>query len=307
MPNTFSVTSVVDHTTDVGYHNWVAEHINALVTQIGLTQTADTGQTANGGTVRPGVGTAGGYIILRFNDTAQATSPVFMKIEYGTGGTTSIPQIWISCGRGSDGAGNLTTVTFARSSVTNNVQPTSIITSYVSKFCWNPTLGAFSFIWKVSATGTTNQTLGGLVLARSNDGSGVVTTDAVFILVNTYNAVAGSASSAGSLQCYSYLTSALLTIPTPASWGMWPLGILTTVVGGNIAVVPIFALSPSLYVPVVLCIGLLTETPILNTTLPFALMGATTRTYLSAGSIFGSSVFGVNGALATHTLLVLFE
>jgi hypothetical protein len=40
----------------------------------------------------------------------QATSPFFLKIEYGTGSTVTNPQLWLTLGTKTDGAGNLASV-----------------------------------------------------------------------------------------------------------------------------------------------------------------------------------------------------
>jgi hypothetical protein len=75
-----------------------------------LTQTADTGQIdLVSGTFSPVVNTVGGYEIFYLNDALHATKPVYIKIEYGWGqADTANPQLWLTIGSGSNGAGTLT-------------------------------------------------------------------------------------------------------------------------------------------------------------------------------------------------------
>jgi hypothetical protein len=100
----------------------------------GLIQTADTGQTANGSFAAVGaINTAAGYQIWRFNDALQATRPVFIKFEIGSGGNNSAcPGTWITVGTGSDGAGNITGILLGRTPVRTNFNAPGTYASYFS-------------------------------------------------------------------------------------------------------------------------------------------------------------------------------
>lgn len=303
MANTFSVTSVLDHTTDAAYHAWVAEVISALVTSIGLTQTADTGQTTNGGTTRPGVNTAGGYIILRFNDTAQSTSPVFIKLEFGTGGTTTSPQMWITVGQGSNGSGTLTGTLIPRSQVGQGSPATSNVTSYVSRYVWNPTYGFLTMVFKTLGGGTSSVASAGFTLMRSTSNTGAVTTDAVALITN----FSGSSSSACPMQIYSYLTAALVSLPSTQNWGFWPFSLTTTTVGGQIQLAPIYMAYPTLNFHTCIALGLVGETPVGNTT-SLAMIGSTALTFLSVGSPYGgASTYGSNLSPVNVGVFILWQ
>jgi hypothetical protein len=94
-----------------------SQAVHAALIAVGLVQTADTGQANLATITSPGSpNSAGGYEIFRFNDTLQATAPVFIKVEYGGGNQAgnSNPAIWITVGTGTNGAGTITGVTFAR-------------------------------------------------------------------------------------------------------------------------------------------------------------------------------------------------
>lgn len=82
--------------------------IAANLAACGLTQTADTGQIDPTTVARPAVATPAGYQMWRFNDALQATRPVFVKVEYGVGGATDRPALWVTVGTGTNGAGTLT-------------------------------------------------------------------------------------------------------------------------------------------------------------------------------------------------------
>lgn len=99
---------------------WVTALHNALAA-VGLVQTADTGQInlASPGT-SGAYSTSLGYEIWRFNDTLQATAPVFIRVEYGNGiqgggGSGFIPTAtWMTVGTGTNGAGTLTGIVSTR-------------------------------------------------------------------------------------------------------------------------------------------------------------------------------------------------
>lgn len=87
--------------------------LSTLLAAMGLVQTADTGQINWTTVTRPGVqNTAAGYEIWRFNDTLQATAPVYLKLEWGigpgNGGYLQAMSMWVTIGTGSNGTGSLT-------------------------------------------------------------------------------------------------------------------------------------------------------------------------------------------------------
>lgn len=100
--------------------------ISACLVASGLTVTADTGQV-NWTTVTwsNATNTKMGYEVYRFNDTLQATSPIYFRIDYGTGGSSSNPSTWLTVGTGSDGAGNITGTAAGMASTSNNFQTTA--------------------------------------------------------------------------------------------------------------------------------------------------------------------------------------
>jgi hypothetical protein len=80
--------------------------LSASLAQVGLVQTADTGQINWTTVLRPAINTYAGYEIWRFSD-----SSLFMKWEYGTGGNATNIAIRVQVGTGSNGSGTLTGAT----------------------------------------------------------------------------------------------------------------------------------------------------------------------------------------------------
>jgi hypothetical protein len=132
------------HASDAGFQQWATELLDALTNgafassgtiYTNLSQTADTGQLASATlatAVRPAVNTALGYICLAFNDTQASTAPVAIKIEVGTGSTTTSGGVWVTIGNGFDGAGGVINATLARTQY--NLAPASTTTNY-STYC----------------------------------------------------------------------------------------------------------------------------------------------------------------------------
>ena len=89
---------------DATFRTW-GSGIAAQFAAVGLVQTADTGQINWTTVARPGVGSYGGYEIWRFNDSFQATAPVFIKLEYGVGTAADRPALRITVCTSTNGAG----------------------------------------------------------------------------------------------------------------------------------------------------------------------------------------------------------
>jgi hypothetical protein len=96
----------------------VTDMMNAIFaawTGAGLVQTSDTGQFNPAAyPAWPGSTSTymAGYWIFRFNDAAQSTDPIFMKVEVGRSGTpASGVNFRITVGQGSNGSGTITGTT----------------------------------------------------------------------------------------------------------------------------------------------------------------------------------------------------
>jgi hypothetical protein len=91
------------------FRAWAQGIHDGLASFADLTQTADTGQINIATANRPAANGVAGYEVWRFNDAMQATMPVFFKLEYGIDNSPTLPQLIITIGKGSNGAGTITT------------------------------------------------------------------------------------------------------------------------------------------------------------------------------------------------------
>jgi len=95
------------NTTDADFRQW-GSAISAAMAAIGLTQASDTGQINWATVTHPAINTLGGYEIWRFNDSAQSTRPIYIRIEYRTGSVIDRPANSWTVGTGTNGAGTIT-------------------------------------------------------------------------------------------------------------------------------------------------------------------------------------------------------
>lgn len=109
MATKFDATITMQNTTDAFFRQWCQFVFDTIVTTGGWVQTADTGQMNFATVTHPlALNTIMGYIIIRMADTLQATAPVYLKMEFGSGSAANTPQITITFGTGSNGTGTLT-------------------------------------------------------------------------------------------------------------------------------------------------------------------------------------------------------
>jgi hypothetical protein len=100
LPGTFTV--------DADFRSW-GSGLSAQFAAIGLVKTSDTGQIDWTTVLKPsGSNIKMGYEIWRFNDALQATKPVFIRIDFGSGLSTNYPGLWVTVGTATNGAGTLT-------------------------------------------------------------------------------------------------------------------------------------------------------------------------------------------------------
>jgi hypothetical protein len=133
---TNTYTTTWDHSTTAGFRAW-GSALSAAIQACGCALTADTGQI-NWATVNvpAGANTAAGYEIYAFTDTLQATSPIYIKLEYGTGplGAANYPMLWVTVGTATNGAGTLTGTTTVRQNLLCNYNASGGISSAVTPY-----------------------------------------------------------------------------------------------------------------------------------------------------------------------------
>lgn len=103
--------------TNAEFRAW-GSAISAAIANCGLVKLPDAnvGAQINWSTVsRPTANqTSQGYEIWRYDDSMQATTPVYFKLEYGSGSTAQTPAMWVTWGSGANGSGNVTGNTTTR-------------------------------------------------------------------------------------------------------------------------------------------------------------------------------------------------
>lgn len=89
----------------------------------GWVQAGDSGQADPATLVRNETqNTSVGFRIYRMGDSLNGTAPIFMKLEWGTGGSANTFTNWITVGKGSNGSGTITGTLFSRVQIaTGNV------------------------------------------------------------------------------------------------------------------------------------------------------------------------------------------
>jgi hypothetical protein len=109
-------------TSDAEFRAW-GKAMSDAMTALGIPKTSDTGQIDWSSVTYPTSGsTVKGYEIRQFNDALQATVPILIKIEWGSGSGATTPVWWITIGTATDGAGNLTGLTTVRKAMTGVAQ-----------------------------------------------------------------------------------------------------------------------------------------------------------------------------------------
>lgn len=166
----------IDHTSNAGFQAWASELFTQLTTVnvSQFTQTADTGQLATPVVAaRPGTSTMAGYWIFKWDDGT--STPLYFKIEVGTGSGASTPAIAYTVGTSTNGSGTLGGAVTTRTTLTVNQASSSAVTNFTSYLCI--ATGGFGLIWKATGSSTTAAGMGFMAVARSIDDSGIVNND----------------------------------------------------------------------------------------------------------------------------------
>lgn len=172
MATKFSSTLLPSNAADANFRAWVTFIHELFTVTGGWVQTADTGQ-ANPATITTGgittANTKFGYTIYRMNDALQATTPVFIRVDFGNGTTASVPGMWFTIGQSTDGSGNITNVRTVPSSsavpTSGGVTTTGTHTSYGSANVNRISAGLFNI-------STSSIRILGFTIERTHDANG---------------------------------------------------------------------------------------------------------------------------------------
>jgi hypothetical protein len=174
-----------DASTDANFRAW-GSWISTELAAMGWVQTADTGQINWTTVTHPTVAnTVQGYEVWRMADTLQATAPVFLKIEYGSGNLAAVPGLWATVGTASNGAGTLTGATTTRTQFGNGINSTAAsLPCYISGDTSRVHLAMFA-----NGTAVLGNTIHGQMMSieRSHDTTGADTNTAATIVLCACN------------------------------------------------------------------------------------------------------------------------
>lgn len=178
---TANFSSTPSNASDTAFRAWALALHNAIASL--LTYVAQTGEIDFTTVLTPSAANQKrGFRIYRFNDSLQATHPVFIRIDYGSGTAAADPSLWIQIGQAVDGSGNLSVPITGSLQVTDQVKAFSTLTvaaldSYVSGDASRLTLCLWP-LGVITASNTITATI-----ERSKDSSGADTSAAVHLLI----------------------------------------------------------------------------------------------------------------------------
>ena len=174
----FSIAPI--QTTDAEFRAWgsaLSAQLGAMLTRVITSNDIDWLTAAKPTTANQMMG----FEVYRFNDAAQATHPLFFKIEYGAGTSTGAGMgIRLTISKACDGAGVLSGILFAATTInsaggSNGTAQTSYISSSGSHLSW-------------ALCVSLNATLGGaLVIERAVNSNGSINGDGLWVSYKLYN------------------------------------------------------------------------------------------------------------------------
>jgi hypothetical protein len=166
---------------DATFRTW-AQGVDAQLKACGMVQTSDTGQVDLSTAIRPASSSYAGYRIYRFDDSLQATHPVFMKLEYGVATVQDRPAFRIQTATATNGAGNLLGQISSLRSVSASAGST--LGTTLDSFCSGSASGGRIALFTNCNSAQGNYTLG-LILERVRDGNGLPVDRGVFFATTT--------------------------------------------------------------------------------------------------------------------------
>lgn len=295
------------HTASADFQAW-GSALSAAMQSCGLSQTTDTGQINWSTVAIPTVIlTSGGYEIYKFTDALQATAPIFIKIEYGSGETLITPMIWITVGTGTNGAGALTGVTTTRTSTSMLVNSNTALISntlpYATYICFDGSYLGVLHKYNSIASGSVSGTFPGaffMVGRKTNPATGAYVAGGITCV--TFPASPSSTNICTPLvQSLNTATATLYSIAT-GTWAMIPFSLTATAISGtsNYQIFPCYGVDNTA-IPLIWCAyGLVAETTV-GSTVSATLQGSTPMAYLMTGN--ASTAGGIPTTVAYAILM----
>lgn len=273
---TFTDNLAISHTSDADFRAWGSNMSGAFDAMVKFPKAADSGQINWATVTRPGVNTAAGYEIRYLNDSLNATAPLFVKIEYGTDNIATRPTIWITVGKGSNGAGTITGILLNRFKCTQSADPNTT-SPWPSYFCC-----VDGFIGMLYRSGACLYGLMSFIIQRTVDDTGTPNADGIAIFLNRND----QANYGARMVVYNYATgysadSGSSVGGTP-SYVFRPFGIAATQYGPSSEYQALrhWIILPLIRPLLLTCSTGITDNLTPGTTFQAAPVGTTLRTYI---------------------------
>jgi hypothetical protein len=263
----------------------------------GLTKTADTGQvdwtaaTWGGGTAEDR-----GFEIYYLNDSLHSTSPIYFRLDFGTGGTTTRPRLKLTVGSGSNGAGVITGTALGAANITSSAAG-PIAGTHVSYLC--VASGFIGFVgW--AGGGAAGVAMMGFIISRTCDTDGTEDSLGAAVLdMNSTSSVAGS----GGFQSFRWTATAAAYVRTSTSPPIYIVGAETaTIISGNSQVYLGWSLTPYQQ-PLRNIGGVLTAEIGETSVFSVALIGTSAHTYINIGRELGIQVSAASSTIWSLAML----
>lgn len=250
------------YSTDVNFRNYCQMwHDNFAAS--GMVQTADTGQINLSTVAMPSaINQSRGYEVWRFNDSFQATAPIFVKVEYGSSSAVGSLQMWVTVGTSSDGIGSLgyagwpgaTTLITRRamgisSGGSTPAQTSPVYFSYLPDNTWG------FLAWPSSTLDTTG--IWGFAVERFRNADGTTNGEGVSVIHGSNTSYSAGVNI--SYDARFYTSGAVQPTATGNYWQIpyTEIGVAGTVLGTTMYPVPIFTgCAPRVAAPSQFLLGL---------------------------------------------------
>lgn len=286
--------------SDANLRLWLTE-LRDLLVSAGLVQTSDTGQINLTTVTWPGVNaTELGYFVFRFNDTLQATAPVFLKLRFGRANSSINLSFGIEVGAGSDGAGNLTGTrqTIAPAGASGYAPGAGTYTSYAIHKD-----GVAALAFKVDGLSTANGSAGApaFIVQRTVDNTGAPTGDGVMVAASS--GAAGTNTHARVFRLRFSPTADIGAVLDGTAIGFLPGQLTDSRVGLAPQVFPHWIMLPKQR-PMAFSASFVRGEISTGQQFSMALVGSTPRNYISIGSILGGTMYTPAAAGQSNTCIL---
>lgn len=211
------ITSLVpDCSTDEAFRAWGSGISTAL--QSLITLVTQTGQINWATVTKPAsTGYISGFEVYRFNDAAQSTSPIFIKIEYGAAsiGSGLKPALYMTVGKSTNGSGTIGSVLFTYKEVISTASATTL----TPKNCYFGNGDGSCLVMSLFPSDTAYHVYGSyVVIERSRNNLGTATTDGIWWQHSGISSFGGDIN-----ECADYNTGSVNSLSFGAVPVLYPL------------------------------------------------------------------------------------